>query len=110
MDNVISIFEIRQRARAREKRRRIIRNLIIGALVILIALLLLGARKGGNGVEAYDYDTCMTLWDLADKHCPESIDKRDFIEEVRQINGMADYKVYADRLYQYPVYKKNNER
>lgn len=104
--NMSNIFEIKRRMRARERRRKHIKNLVIGILVIFLALLLLGLSQRENRVTAYGYDTCITLWDLADKYCPNSIDRRDFIEEVRQLNAMTDYKVYTNRLYQYPIYKE----
>ena len=103
--NMSNVFEIKRRMRARERRRKLTKNLVIGISVILIALLLLGLSQRKNSVTAYGYDTCTTLWDLADKYCPNSMDKRDFIEKVRHLNAMSDYKVYANRLYQYPVYK-----
>lgn len=103
--NMSNIFEIKRRMRARERRRKRIKNLVIGILVIFLALFLLGLTQRGNSATAYGYDACITLWDLADKYCPNSMDKRDFIEKVRQLNAMSDYKVYANRLYQYPVYK-----
>ena len=103
--NMSNIFEIKRRMRVRERHRKLIKNLVIGILVIFLALFLLGLTQRENSVTAYGYDTCITLWDLADKYCPNSMDRRDFIEEVRQLNAMPDYKVYANRIYQYPIYK-----
>ena len=94
--------------RARKRRRKFIKNLVIGILVIFLALLLLGLSQRENRVTAYGYDTCITLWDLADKYCPNSIDRRDFIEEVKRLNNMHDYKVYSEQLYQYPIYAESN--
>lgn len=77
-------------------------------LILIIAILTVTLLLAGNKpkVTAYGYDTCNTLWDLADKHCPNSMDKRDFIEEVKRLNNMHDYKVYSERLYQYPIYEE----
>ena len=106
--NMSNIFEIKRRMRARERRRKFTKNFIIGILVTVIGIFPLGLSKRENRVKAYDYDTCTTLWGLAEKHCPESVDKRDFIEEVKRLNAMPDYIVYPERLYQYPIYAESN--
>lgn len=78
------------------------KKVILIIAIILIAFLIAGNR---HKVIGYEYDSCNTLWDLAERHCPEEIDKRDFIEEVKKLNAMKDYKVYSERLYQYPIYE-----
>lgn len=77
-------------------------------IVVIIAIIALAVLVSGHKpkVTAYEYDTCNTLWDLADRHCPNSMDKHDFIEEVKRLNNMNDYKVYPERLYQYPIYER----
>lgn len=82
-------------------KRFIIKSVII-VIMIVIMFFIAGSRPK---ISAYGYDTCRTLWDLADEHCPASIDKRDFIDTVVKINGMDGYTVYPDRLYQYPIYE-----
>ena len=75
-------------------------------IVSLIGLLIgLFICRPSAEVTGYAYDSCSTLWDLAERHCPSNVDKRDFIKEVEKANGIENSIVYADRLYQYPVYK-----
>ena len=91
--------------RSRKRRRQAIIRIAVSILVLIISLFLYGGICQKHTAVAFGYDTCTTLWDLADKHCPNGMDKRDFIDEVKRINAMPDYKVYTNRLYQYPVYE-----
>lgn len=75
--------------------------------VVVLAILIAGSKPKAV---RYEYDRCQSLWDLAERHCPESVDKRDFIEEVRKINGIEGSVVYAGREYQYPVYEHMRRR
>lgn len=75
--------------------------------ICLVILLLFGLyiTRSSARIQGYEYDTCTTLWDLAERHCPSTVDKWDFIEEVKRVNGIENSTVYADRLYQFPIYK-----
>ena len=75
--------------------------------ILIIAIIVLAILLAGNKpkISGYGYDSCNTLWDLAERHCPAEIDKRDFVEEVKKLNAMPDYKVFAGREYQYPIYE-----
>lgn len=107
METYEVINRIKRRKIQRAKRRIFIKKAIKAICLVLVITLLYGAAiKKAHKVTAYGYDTCNTLWDLADKHCPASMDKRDFIEEVKRLNNMNDYKVYSERLYQYPIYEQ----
>ena len=56
-------------------------------------------------ITGYEYDTCDTLWELT-VYCPDTVDKRDFIDEVMKINNMKNETVYSGRVYQYPIYER----
>ena len=77
------------------------RKIIIVIAIITVAVLVSGSKPK---VTDYGYDTCVNLWDLAQRHCPEQVDKRDFIEAVVKLNNIKNYTVYANQQYQYPIY------
>lgn len=90
--------------RKRECRRRIrqgICTFFIGFLIAVMVIILCGGKMHAVG---YDYVSGTSLWEIAKEHCPDSMDKRDYIAEVMKLNGMENCTVYANRLYQVPVY------
>lgn len=79
------------------------KKIILVIAIITVAVLISGSKPK---VTSYGYDTCVNLWDLAKRHCPEQVDKRDFIEAVVELNGIENYTVYEGREYQYPIYEE----
>lgn len=95
----------RMRKRKRQRRRRMAQvalTFMLGLAVIAIAILLCGSKPQAIG---YEYDSARTLWELSERYCPDSMDKRAYIAEVMKLNAMSDSVVYADRLYQVPIYE-----
>ena len=43
--------------------------------------------------ETYAVESGDTLWGIATKHCPKTVDYREWIKEVKEINGLADSKI-----------------
>lgn len=81
--------------------RRVLTIFIIGLAIAIMTILLCGAKPQAVG---YDYISGTSLWEIAGEHCPGNMDKRVYINEVMKLNGMDDCTVYANRLYQVPVY------
>lgn len=107
--------KIRYNKTARSTRRRIIylkrkqakrKRFFISIITIFTLItLILAIGSGKSEAESYTYVTASSLWEIAKEHCPDSMDKRDYIAEVMKLNGMEDYTVYANRLYRVPVYE-----
>lgn len=97
---------IRIMKRKRKRKKQAIIKIVIAILILIVSLFLYGGVFTKHTAVAFDYDTCLNLWDLADKHCPGNIDKRDFIEAVVKLNNMDGYTVYPERVYQYPIYEE----
>lgn len=76
-------------------------------LIVLFAIILSGMCYMNNhhSITCYEYDRCTSLWDLAERHCPNTVDKRKFIRDCKKLNAMDSDIVYENRLYQYPVYE-----
>ena len=96
---------IRIMKRKRKRRKQAIIRIAIVIFILIVSLFLYGGVFTKHTAVAFGYDTCLNLWDLADKHCPNSVDKRDFIEAVVKLNGIKNYTIYAGREYQYPIYE-----
>ncbi len=97
------IKELRQEPRRNKRKPKLMKC----GFIILFAIILSGMCYMNNhhSIACYEYDRCTSLWDLAVRHCPETVDKRNFIREVKELNRLNDSTVYEGRLYQYPVYK-----
>lgn len=39
-----------------------------------------------------------TLWALSEKYCPEIVDRREWIEEIKEMNGMKTSTIYTGQL------------
>lgn len=84
---------------------RALRLAALAAVIVVVWLLLCGAMREERQVIGYDYITGTSLWDLA-RECPDDMDKRDYIAQIVALNALQGSVVYADRLYQVPVYEE----
>ena len=76
-----------------------------------IAVITLTVVAKGNRpkVVGYIYDSGDTLWEIAEEHCPDNMDVRDFMMEIKKANGMKSSVVYADESYKIPVYETESD-
>ena len=95
----------RTRIRKQRQRKRRLR-LIAGILAVIATTVLLCGLTHKPQVSGYEYDTASTLWELSERYCPDSMDKRKYIDEIMQLNNMSDSTVYAHKMYMVPVYEK----
>lgn len=100
-------IELRRLERNAKKQRKkeTIKTITVITILSILAILILIKVLTPIKACGYEYDTCDSLWELATEHCPNRIDKRDFVDEVMKLNGMNTATVYENRLYQYPVYE-----
>lgn len=82
-------------------------RLTVSILAIFAAVILLCGLAHKPKVSGYEYDSATTLWELSERYCPDSMDKRKYIDEVMRLNNMSDSTVYAHRLYLVPIYEKS---
>ena len=83
---------------------------IIG--VLAIALLLTGGVMVNRPQKAdvrvpYTVKPNDTLWDIAVQNCPQSMDKRDYIDKVVQINNLYGCDINANQVIWIPYIQKN---
>ena len=86
------------------RKRRIIKAISIIILTIVVLLVLGATYIYVPEAEAYEYHACSTLWELAERYCPEGMEKQRYIAEVMELNAMTDSTVYPKRLYMVPIY------
>ena len=100
---------VRARIARREAVARARRRLAIGALLVLLVLLVLGllaaggvgrsappTRAGSPG--AVTVREGQTLWGLAQRHAPEGVDLRAYVDEVVRINHLQGAPQQGMRL------------
>ncbi len=102
MANIIEMNNLRRRHTAKQA----IKKIFTGIGILLIAILLCGLSRSNIKVVGYDYDTCVDLQDLAERHCPNYVKREDFMDAVIELNCMSSYTTDRKRLYQYPIYKE----
>jgi nucleoid-associated protein YgaU len=77
------------------------------AAVVLLAALLFGAlalstRSTMGAVDwqkdRYTVTAGDTLWEISSRYCPETVDNREWIEEVKTLNGMTDSTIYPGQV------------
>lgn len=79
-------------------------------LLSITAITFTVAAKGNQPkIVGYTYDTGSTLWDIAKEHCPDDMDVRDVIREIRKVNGIEGSVIYQNWLYKVPVYETESD-
>ena len=83
---------------------KLLNHPIIAILLLLVLLatgflaLGLAGRSTMEGVAwqegTYDVKRGDSLWAIASEYCPENVDRRDWIREVKDINGLSDSTIY----------------
>lgn len=82
--------------------------LTVSAVVGLTLALLRVPNKGNqNLIVGYTYSTGSTVWELAEKCCPDGMDIRDVVSEIEKINGIENAVVYDYVSYQIPIYENS---
>lgn len=86
------------------RQRRITALAIIASTVLLTGVVVKGNQPKIIG---YTYDTGSTVWEMAQKHCPDGMDIRDVVREIEKINGIENATVYDYISYQIPIYENS---
>jgi hypothetical protein len=73
--------------------------LILAAAVILVAVLLLSSFQSTmDGIEweeeIYKVRAGDSLWTISGDYCPDSVDRREWIDEVQALNDLPDSNIH----------------
>lgn len=73
--------------------------ILLFTLIILAVLLLAGILRSTTDQiewreETYTVKSGDTLWTIADEYCPANVDKREWIHDVKTLNGLEDSVIY----------------
>ena len=88
--------------------KREIRSLIV--LACLVTTIITVAAKGNpKEIAGYVYDSGTSVWDLAERHCPDDMHIQDFVREIEKANGIEDAIVYVNCYYKIPVFRVEDD-
>ena len=96
---------IRKEGQKMKNKRKILA--ILG--IVVIAVLLIGWMNKPSKAERYEsyiVQSGDTLWGIAKEFTPESRDCRYTIEEIEEVNGMADSTIYSGQVIIVPIYEE----
>jgi LysM repeat protein len=84
------------------------KKIILCIIICVILLLIYGATRQPKviGYEEYVVQSGDSIWSIASKRVPDTIDKRDYIADVFELNENLTYKIYIGQAIILPVYDK----
>lgn len=97
---------MRGKSRSNKRNGKAKGKLIILLSCIAIVTFTVAAKGNKQEVVGYTYDTGSTVWEMAERHCPDGMDVRDVVREIEKINGIKDGIVYKNKSYKIPVYER----
>lgn len=69
---------------------------LIGASILLLNWVFQPTMDGIDWREdVYTVEGGDSLWELSGKYCPDTVDRREWIDEVQALNGMQSSTIYA---------------
>lgn len=77
--------------------------LLLAAVLVVVSVLLLNwtFRSTMDGIEwqelIHEVKEGESLWTISGEYCPERVDRREWIEEVKALNGMRDSFIQTDQ-------------
>lgn len=75
-------------------------TIILGVLLIILVffIFMYALQPTTDRVEwrqeTYIVKSGDSLWSISNKFCPDNVDQREWIAEVKQINGLEDSNIY----------------
>lgn len=106
MEELKGIARMHYRKHRRVKRLGQMKKIVCVLGIITICILIIGAATGKDRVIiGYRYESTNTLWGPLE-YCPEYMNRWEYMELIKELNGMNGDTVYADRLYMIPIFNK----
>ena len=97
---------MRGKSRSNKRNGKAKGKLILTLSCIAIITFAVAAKGNKQEVVGYTYDSGSTVWEMAERNCPDGMDVRDVMMEIKKINGIEDGIVYKNKSYKIPVYDK----
>ena len=74
---------------------------VILAVLLIVASILTLKYAFRSTMDGYEWETTFyrvqtgdSLWSISADYCPDGVDRREWIEEVRELNGMDNSIIY----------------
>lgn len=96
--------DMKGKLRTKKRNRKAKGKLILTLSCIAIITFAVAAKGNKQEVVGYTYDSGSTVWEMAERNCPDGMDVRDVMMEIKKINGIEDGVVYKNKSYKIPVY------
>lgn len=100
---------MKEKIRISKRNRKAKGKLFLAIFCIAIITITVAAKENQPKVVGYIYDTGSTVWEMAERHCPDNVDVRDFAKEIVKANGIENYVIHKYQAYKIPVYKTEGD-
>lgn len=72
--------------------------IVMGAAIVTASVLLRSYQPTMDDIEwretAHQVQAGDSLWTLASAYCPDQVDRREWVEEIRALNGLHDSTIH----------------
>ena len=74
--------------------------LLFAAALVCISIIVLNwaFRSTMDGIEwqerIHEVEKGESLWTISKNYCPEQVDRREWVEEIKALNGLRDSSIY----------------
>lgn len=101
--------EFKMKAKLNKRNRKAKLRLFVMLICITAITITVVAKGNQPKIVGYIHDSGSTVWEMAQKHCPEDMDVRDFAREIERANGIKNSTVYEHCTYKIPVYESKSD-
>lgn len=82
---------------------------ILGLIAIAMMLLfILGCKGNKPKIIGYTYDSGNTVWEMAQRCCPNNMDIREVVREIERVNKIKNSIIYDSKSYKVPIYQTSD--
>ena len=91
--------------KAKSRKRKVRREFKAVLCVVLMLISLSIAKANEPEIVGYTYDTGSTVWEMAERCCPNGMDTQTVVIEIERLNGIENSVVYEGVQYKVPIYR-----
>ena len=84
------------------------RLMLVFACLVVVAITV-SAKGNSREVVGWKYDKGNTVWEMAQRNCPDDMTIRDFSKEIEKANDIKNGVIYKNWTYKIPVYETESD-